>query len=124
MQASFTLDSMCRRHMPKGLILNINRQPLTVLPKETIRQDHDYWSRYTARLIGSWLTEKTSIGEVCDFAGRVHLRGELTSFSGEPKFLSPNRVPNANEDFADLRSAIAGVYAWRAANGRSSEEKS
>jgi len=122
-QQSFPMQWMYPHLVPHGLILKINRQPLATLPEKAVREDHGYWSRYIARLIGSWLTEKTPLTNVCDFAERVHLRADLTGFTGEPQFLSPNRDPNANEDFADLRAAIAGVYAWRASNAKTSEEK-
>jgi len=63
-QESVPLDWMYPHLMPHGLILKINRQPLAELPEKTAKQDHDYWSRCTARLIAAWLAEKTIVGEV------------------------------------------------------------
>jgi hypothetical protein len=123
LQQTLPVDWMYPHLLPHGLILKINREPLLELSDRTVKQDHDYWKRYTARLIGGWLTEKTSVVQVCDFAKRVHLRGDLKGFKGDPKFLSPNRYPNANEDFGDLRGAVAGLYSWRAANARTTAEK-
>jgi hypothetical protein len=119
-EESFPLDWMYPHLSPHGLILKLNREPLPELSEAVVRADRDYWRRYTGQLIGDWMTEDTSVQEVCEFAERVCLRKELGVFRGDPAFL---RNDAAQKAFSKLRSAIAGVYIWRAKQAKTAEEK-
>jgi hypothetical protein len=98
---------------PNGLIMKINRQPLPDLSPSTVKQDHQYWTRYASRLIGNWLNYDTTAAQVCQFVRRVHLQQDLNGFKGDRKFLGVNRSNCAQLEYSVLRTAIAKVYAWR-----------
>jgi thioredoxin-like negative regulator of GroEL len=108
--------------VPAGIIMKIERQPVAELSEEVIRRDHDYWSQYSARLIGDWITYDTPVSEVVDFVRRTYRRRDLSQFKGDPKFV---RDRNAQKAFSKLRNAIGkSVYTWRAqAASRSPEEQ-
>jgi tetratricopeptide (TPR) repeat protein len=113
-EESFPLDWMYPYETPFGIIMKINRNPLPELPEEVFKRDHEFWSRFSERLIGNWVTYDTSVREIADFADKVYLRYNFSGFKGDRKFLRDN---DAQKAFSKLRSSIAGVYAWRAAPG-------
>jgi len=80
------------------------------LPEEMLIKDHEFWSQYSARLIGNWITEETTVQDICEWNRRIYLRGDLTGFEGDPTFVRDN---DAQKGFSKLRSAIAALYAWR-----------
>jgi beta-lactamase regulating signal transducer with metallopeptidase domain/tetratricopeptide (TPR) repeat protein len=109
-QESFPLDWMYPYLEPHGLIMKINRQPLAQLPAETLAQDHEYWRKVVAGMLGDWLDEKTTVREVAEFVDRVYVRKNLKGFTGDPRFV---RNHYAKASFSKLRSDIAGLYVWR-----------
>lgn len=119
-EESFPLDWMYPHLSPAGIIMKINRQPLTELTEEMVKKDHEFWTRYSERLIGNWITYDTTVKEICDFAERIYQRGDYRGYKGDRKFI---RDDNAQKAFSKLRSAIGGVYAWRLSNSRSSAEQ-
>lgn len=78
-----------------------------------IKTDHEFWTRYSARLTGDWLSYQTPIKELAAWAERVYLRRNFRNFTGDRKFI---RDDQAQKSFSKLRSSIAGLYAWRAGN--------
>lgn len=119
-EESFPLDWMYPYLEPYGVIMRINRQPLPELPDETLRKDHEFWSKYSDRLIGNWITYDTTVKEVCDFVERVYLRKDYTGFKGDPKFV---RDDQAQKSFSKLRSSIGGIYSWRVSQARTPAEQ-
>ncbi len=119
-EESFPLDWMYPHLTPSGIIMKINRQPLPELTQEILNKDHEFWSKYSDRLIGNWITYDTTVKEVCDFAERTYLRRNYKGFIGDPKFV---RDDNAQKAFSKLRSSIGGIYAWRVANSKSLPEQ-
>jgi tetratricopeptide (TPR) repeat protein len=95
---------------PFGIIMKINRNPLPELPDNIFKRDHAFWSTYSDRLIGNWITYDTSVKEIVDFIEKVYLRHDYRGFKGDLKFV---RDDQAQKSFSKLRSSIAGVYAWR-----------
>jgi tetratricopeptide (TPR) repeat protein len=95
---------------PFGIIMKLNRQPPAELTEEMIRRDHDFWERYSERLIGNWITYDTSIREIVGWVQQVYQRRDFTGFKGDRKFV---RDDQAQKVFSKLRSAIAGVYNYR-----------
>jgi tetratricopeptide (TPR) repeat protein len=75
-----------------------------------LEKDHRFWRSFSARLTGDWIAYDTTVEEICEFAERVYLRKDFKGFEGDPRFV---RDDNAQKAFSKLRSAIAGVYAWR-----------
>jgi hypothetical protein len=113
-EESWPLDWMYPYLMPHGLIMKLNRQPLATLDQSMVDADRAYWSGMVEQLLGCKIDEETSLQEIIDFAERIRLKRDLTGFKGNARFLSSSEAQNA---FARLRIAIAGIYAWRAKNG-------
>jgi tetratricopeptide (TPR) repeat protein len=118
-EESFPLDWMFPYLEPYGIIMRINRQPLAELSEEKVQRDHEFWSQFSERLIGNWITYDTPVKEICDFVIRVHERKDYAGFTGDRKFI---RDDQAQKAFSKLRSSIGGVYSWRLANARTPEE--
>ncbi|MGD0207748.1 MAG: DUF2723 domain-containing protein [Verrucomicrobiota bacterium] len=109
-EESFPLPWMYPYETPFGIIMKINRNPLPELPDEVFKRDHAFWSKYSDRLIGNWITYDTSVKEIVDFIEKVYLRHNYSGFKGDLKFV---RDDQAQKAFSKLRSSITGVYAWR-----------
>jgi tetratricopeptide (TPR) repeat protein len=109
-EESFPLDWMYPYETPSGIIMKINRNPLPYLPDDVFKKDHEFWSRYSDRLIGNWITYDTSVKEIADFCDKVYLQNNFAGFKGDRKFI---RDDDGQKAFSKLRSSIAGVYAWR-----------
>jgi tetratricopeptide (TPR) repeat protein len=117
-EESFPLDWMYPYLTPFGIIMKINRNTLPELTDEIVKKDHDFWSQYSSRLIGNWITYDTTVKEITDFVAKTYLRRDFTGFKGDRKFV---RDDQAQKAFSKLRSSIGGIYAWRisdAANTR------
>jgi thioredoxin-like negative regulator of GroEL len=111
-EESFPLDWMFPHLTPYGIIMKINRQPLPEITEDIIKRDHEFWSKYSERLIGNWITYDTSIKEITAFVEKVYLRRNFQGFKGDRRFV---RDDQAQKAFSKLRSSIGGVYAWRVA---------
>jgi tetratricopeptide (TPR) repeat protein len=109
-EESFPLDWMYPHLTPFGVIMKINRNPLPELTPEILERDHKFWSEFSERLIGNWITYDTPVSNICKFAENVYLHRDYTGFKGDPKFI---RDDNAQKAFSKLRSSIGGVYNWR-----------
>ena len=109
-EESFPLDWMYPYETPFGIIMKINRQPLPELSDDIFKKDHAFWSEYSKRFIGNWITYDTSIQQIAEFAEKVYLHGNFSGFTGDRKFI---RDDDGQKAFSKLRSSQAGVYAWR-----------
>jgi tetratricopeptide (TPR) repeat protein len=109
-EESFALKWMYPYLSPYGIIMKVNRQPVPELTEEVVRKDHEFWSLYSDRLTGNWITYETPVKDICDFVERVYLRRDYRGFKGDRKFI---RDDDAQKAFSKLRSSIAGVYVWR-----------
>ncbi len=119
-EESFPLDWMYPHLEPHGLIIKINRQPLSELSDEIVSQDHDYWTKYLTPMIGGWLNDGTPVSDAAAFAEKVHLRQDLSGFTGDPRFVQSDFSCKA---YSKLRSSIAGIYAWWLDQATGEEEK-
>jgi hypothetical protein len=119
-EESFPLEWMYPQLLPHGLIFELQHKPLPGLSAEVIRKDHDYWQQLTGELVGGWLTDKTSVTEVCDFADKIYVQKNLEGFKGDAGFAGN---ADAQKTFSKLRSAIAGLYVWRMDHTRDPDEK-
>jgi tetratricopeptide (TPR) repeat protein len=117
-EESFPLDWMFPHLTPFGIIMKIHREPVPELTEDMVRQDHEFWSQYSERLIGNWMTYDTSIQEICDFIVRVYERRDYEGFTGDRRFI---RDDQAQKSFSKLRSSIGGLYAWRLEHDRDPE---
>jgi beta-lactamase regulating signal transducer with metallopeptidase domain len=111
LEESFPLDWMYPYLEPHGLIMKINRAPQSELSEETVQRDQDYWQARVDEMIGGWLRPKTPLQTVLDFVDKTYGRKDLSAFTGNPRFVQDE---DSQRMFSKLRSAIAGLYAWRA----------
>ena len=109
-EESFPLPWMYPYETPFGIIMKINRNPLPELPDAVFKRDHAFWSAFSERLIGNWITYDTSVRQIVDFIEKVYLQHNYTGFKGDLRFV---RDESAQKAFSKLRSSISGVYAWR-----------
>ena len=109
-EVSFPLQWMYPYETPAGIIMKINRQPLPELTNDIFKKDHEFWSKYSQRLIGNWITYDTSVQQIADWAQKVYLQNNFSGFTGDRAFI---RDDDAQKSFSKLRDSIAGVYAWR-----------
>ncbi len=119
-EESFPLDWMYDHLEPYGIIMKIDRAPLPEISDEMVKRDHEFWSRYSDRLIGNWITYDTPVKEICDFVVRVYEHRDYTGFKGDRKFV---RDDQAQKSFSKLRSSIGGVYSWRLTRARTPAEQ-
>lgn len=119
-EESFPLGWMYPHLLPHGPILKINRQPLSTMPDETRLRDREFWSRYTSPLLGDWLTVDTALPEILAFVQKVYLQQDMSSFRGNLRYIQNDA---SQTSFSKLRLSIGGVYAWRAQNTQSEDEK-
>ncbi len=82
-EESFPLDWMYPYLSPFGVIMKINRQPVATLTEETVKRDHEFWSKYSERLIGNFINYDTSVKEITDFVQRVYLEKDFSGFKGD-----------------------------------------
>ncbi len=109
-EESFPLDWMYPYLEPHGLIMKINRQPLSQLSEDVIHQDHDFWTRIATTALGDWLNGDTPVAQVAAFVEKVQFKQDFNGFKGDPRFMQNDY---AQKMFSKFRSSIAGVYAWR-----------
>jgi len=119
-EESFPFDWMYPHLEPHGLIMKINRQPLSELSDEIVKQDHDYWVKYVQPMIGDWLHNDTPVEEVAAFAKKTFGKQNFSGFKGDPRF-----IQNAYSHmmFSKLRSSLGGLYAWRLKHATDASEK-
>jgi tetratricopeptide (TPR) repeat protein len=109
-EESFPLDWMYPYETPSGIIMKINRNPLPELTEDIFKKDHEFWSKYSERLCGNWITYDTTVQQIADFAEKLYIGNNYEGFTGDRKFI---RDDDGQKAFSKLRSSIAGVYAWR-----------
>ncbi len=109
-EESFPLEWMYPYETPFGIIMKINRQPIPAFPDEVYTNDHAFWSKYSDRLIGNWITYDTTVKQITDWVQKVYLQHNYSGFSGDLKFI---RDEDGQKAFSKLRSSQAGMYAWR-----------
>ena len=119
-EESFPLDWMYPHLSPHGLIFKLNREPLTALSEEVVMKDREFWTRQQRQMIGSWLTPDTPVKDVCTFVHKIFGRKDFSGFDGDRVFVE---TAYANKLYSKLRSAIGGLYAWRATDSKSPREQ-
>jgi len=109
-EESFPLDWMYPYETPAGIIMKVNRDPVPSLTNDIFVKDHEFWSKYSDRLIGNWITYDTTVKEIADFAEKLYIGNNYAGFKGDRRFI---RDDGGQKAFSKLRSSIAGMYAWR-----------
>lgn len=119
-EESFPLDWMYPYLSPHELILKLNRRPLDELSEETLKKDSAFWTKQVAQTLGDWLTPDTSVKDICAFSRKTFLKNDFSGFKGDQNFV---RNAYAHKMYSKLRSAIGGLYAWRASHAKSKAER-
>src|ERR1039458_9705993 len=119
-EESFPLDWMHPYLEPHGLIMKLNRQPLSELSDEIVRQDHEYWIKYVTPMIGDWLNDGTTVEQVAAFAQKTFGKQDFSDFTGDRRFI---QNAYSHEMFSKLRSSQAELYAWRMDHAADAAEK-
>ena len=119
-EESFPFNWMYPYLEPHGLIMKINRQPLSELSDEIVKQDRDYWVKYVQPMIGDWLHDDTPVEQVAAFAKKTFGKQDFTRFTGDPRFI---QNAYSHRMYSKLRSSIAGIYMWRLDQSAGEAEK-
>jgi len=109
-EESFPLDWMYPYETPSGIIMKINRSPLPELSDNVFKLDHEFWSKYSARLCGNWITYDTTVQQIADFVEHTYIHNNYKGYTGDRAFV---RDDDAQKAFSKLRSSQAGMYYWR-----------
>ena len=109
-EESFPLDWMYPYETPHGIIMKINRNPLPELSDDVFKLDHEFWTKFSTRLCGNWLTYDTSVKQIADFVDRTYIHNNYKGYIGDRAFV---RDDDAQKAFSKLRSSQAGMYYWR-----------
>jgi tetratricopeptide (TPR) repeat protein len=120
-EESFPLEWMYPHLTPFSVIMKINREPVPEITQDIVDKDHAFWSHFSERSIGNWITYDTSIKDICDWSENVYLRHYFAGFTGDRNFV---RDDDAQKAFSKLRSSIAAsIYQWRINNSHSPAER-
>jgi len=122
-EESFQLDWMYPHLSPHGLIMKVNRKPLSEIGSDALQKDRDYWQAQTTRFLGDWLTEETPLKKLSEFVERVYLDGDLEGFKGDEDYVTADRSHSARRLYGKLRQAQASLYAWRLARAATPGEE-
>jgi tetratricopeptide (TPR) repeat protein len=91
------------------------------ITQDIVDKDHAFWSRFSERTIGNWITYDTSVKDVCAWAEKIYLQHYFAGFTGDRNFV---RDDDAQKAFSKMRSAIgSSVYSWRSRNPHSRAER-
>ena len=109
-EESFPLKWMYPYETPFGIIMKINRNPLPELSDDVFKIDHEFWSKYSTRLCGNFITYDTSVQQIADFVERTYIHNNYKGYTGDRACV---RDDDAQMAFSKLRSSQAGMYYWR-----------
>ena len=59
---------------------------MVTLPDDVYKRDHAFWSKYSERFIGNWITTNTTVAEITNFVEKVYLQHDYNNFKGDLKF--------------------------------------
>ena len=119
-EESFPLDWMYPFLEPHGLIMKLNRQPRPVLTEDLVQQDRDYWAKLIQPMIGGWLHEDTSVGEIAAFVRKTFGQHDFQGFQGDRRFIENDYT---HRMYAKLRVSLAELYAWHRQQAADAAEK-
>jgi tetratricopeptide (TPR) repeat protein len=111
-EESLAIDWMYPYETPFGIIMKINRTPQPELSDDVFRLDHEFWTKYSKRLCGDWITYDTTVQQIAEFVERTYIQNNYQGYKGDRAFV---RDDDAQKAFSKLRSSQAGMYSWRCA---------
>ena len=122
-EESFPIDWMYPHLSPHGLIMKINRKPLTTISEKMVQEDRAYWSAQTKRWIGGWLTNETPVKVLCEFLEDVYGQARLEDFKADEAYVMAGRGHSPRFLYGHLRLAQARVYEWQMDHATTSADK-
>jgi len=130
LEEQWPLDWTYTHLVPHGFVFKINRQPLAELSQKIVDQDRAFWTGWVSKTLGNWLTDSTSVKQICDFVEKTYIRKNLTGFTGDPQFVCTARnwkrvrdFLGASAVFSKSRTSIARVYWAHGLNAKTTEER-
>jgi hypothetical protein len=107
---------------PHSCGTHLQNQPDRVenLSDEAVARDRAYWDARLKTTLGRTVTDETSLADVCAFVDKTYRERILDDFKGERAYLTQPAVQVAN---GKLRTAIAGLYAWRVKQSAGAPER-
>jgi hypothetical protein len=105
---------------PHGLILKLNHIAPDTLDQNMVDSDRAFWNELVAKLVGLKINDDTSLQQIADAEEPIFLKGNLSGYKGNSQYPG-NQV--AQNTFARLRIANAGVYVWRSQNSGGQTER-
>jgi len=109
-EESFPLKWMYPYETPFGIIMKINRNPVPELSEDVFKLDHEFWTKFSTRLCGNWVTYDTTPQQIADFVDHTYIHNNYKGYTGDRAFV---RDDDAQKAFSKLRSSQAGMYSWR-----------
>jgi len=122
-EESMPMDWMYPHLLPHGLIMKVNREPLTGISEKIAAENRAYWRKQTKRLIGDWLTNETPVQALCEFLQNVYGQSLLDGFKGDPDYVLSTGSRNGQFIYGHLRLGQAHLYEWRMDHATAPEEK-
>lgn len=119
-EESFPLDWMYPLLEPHGLIMKINRQPVSVMSNDTVNADHAFWTKFVGTVLGDWLKDDTTVEQIGAASEKIFLKHDFAGFTGDREFIT---IKDPQKAFSKLRSSIAGLYLWRYRNASDASER-
>lgn len=116
-EESFPLDWMFPHLTPAGQVMKLERKPLDRISEAAIEADTKYWNRHVEKLMGMRMPID---GPVSDLTREVENIYVKKTSKVDPRFVKDEWAQKA---FSKWRSAIAGVYAWRAMGAKEGGER-
>ena len=114
-EESYPIDWMYPHLTPHQFIFKLNREPLSTMPPQLVLSNRQLWTKQADAWLGPWLRTNTPLAEVMDFIERVYKQKDLKTFQGDPDFVKDTETQKA---LGRMRAAVAGLYAWHAANSK------
>lgn len=119
-EESYPLDWMYPLLEPHGLIMKINREPVSVMSDDIVNADHEFWTKFVGSALGNWLKDDTTVEQIGEFSQKVFLKHDLNGFTGDQEFVT---IKDPQKAFSKLRNSIAGLYAWRYKHANDATER-
>jgi beta-lactamase regulating signal transducer with metallopeptidase domain len=120
LEESLPIDWMYSHLQPHGLIMKLNSEPLAEMTAAIAQRDHAFWAKRLQPLLGAWFKANPSLAQVATYVEDVYLDHDAKDYHSDPQFIADDYT---RKTYAKLRTAIAGVYAWRAEHATQEAEK-
>lgn len=109
LEQSYAMEGLYGQSLPHGLIFKVEHHPLSQVPRPVMEANDQFWTAQCRALIGSAVTEHTSVAGLCSWIKRVFLQPESGAFKGNPAYLKDTAAALC---YAHCRTAVAGYYRW------------